>query len=415
MIYRYQRTLTGRLFFWSSLSVLVGVWGWLRGGLFEQGLALQFIIWGLIDVLIALYGQKGLKAKINGLPNLNRVETDMRNLSRLLWINTGLDVLYICGGLSLALALGFANPFWMGSGIGILIQGCFLFVFDLLHARSLPSEVFLPHTDLFDAPQHQPFDLPGSHGIAILVHGFPGTPVEMLALGRALNLSGWRAVGLLLPGFGNQLPGLFQQRAAAWVGAIARQIDSLRDQGVPVVLIGFSLGGGLSIPAAVRSRPDALVLISPFWLDIHPPLAFLVRLIGLFLPETVAPLRSLSPAQFGRLPGLEQPPGDLYPPVETYFNVLKNSSIPLLFGEQFLELDRLIRENAPRIDCPTLVVQGNGDRVVRPNLTRRLINRLGSHPKLIEINDGHHLVFPSTSGFPEMAKEVLKFLSRYLV
>jgi hypothetical protein len=59
-------------------------------------------------------------------------------LRRLLWINAGLDVIYIVGGVGLALTLGTRNTRWYGHGVGIIVQGAFLLVFDLVHAQLTP-------------------------------------------------------------------------------------------------------------------------------------------------------------------------------------------------------------------------------------------------------------------------------------
>jgi hypothetical protein len=49
-------------------------------------------------------------------------------------------VLYVLGGLWLARTKGEDDEFWRGSGWGIVVQGAFLFVFDLIHARQLRDE-----------------------------------------------------------------------------------------------------------------------------------------------------------------------------------------------------------------------------------------------------------------------------------
>jgi hypothetical protein len=64
---------------------------------------------------------------------------EARNLRRILLINTGLDVLYVTGGIALALTLGADNPFWRGNGWGVVVQGGFLFAFDLFHALCAPT------------------------------------------------------------------------------------------------------------------------------------------------------------------------------------------------------------------------------------------------------------------------------------
>ncbi len=44
----------------------------------------------------------------------------------------------MAGGLTLVATLGATDPFAAGNGWGIVVQGGFLFVFDLLHARATP-------------------------------------------------------------------------------------------------------------------------------------------------------------------------------------------------------------------------------------------------------------------------------------
>ena len=73
-------------------------------------------------------GLRGLAAKIRQVPDLPQVEKDAANLRRLLWFNTGLDVLYGAGGAARLLTLGQAEAFARGSGLGILGQGGFLFL-----------------------------------------------------------------------------------------------------------------------------------------------------------------------------------------------------------------------------------------------------------------------------------------------
>ena len=61
-------------------------------------------------------------------------------LSRLLWLNAGLDILYMMGGLALAQTRGRKSGYWRGHGLGIIVQGGFLFIFDLWHAVALRAQ-----------------------------------------------------------------------------------------------------------------------------------------------------------------------------------------------------------------------------------------------------------------------------------
>ena len=270
MIWRFQRSISYRLLAWSALSLLAGAWLGLTGSGFERAFGLQAGLWGAIDAGIALFGLRGLAGKLARAFDPLQSEHDRANLSKILWLNSGLDLLYISGGLILALSLGREHVFSAGSGWGVVLQGTFLLCFDLLHALAIPREVYLPELGLFPGDEHEPFELSGGpdpRGTVVLVHGFPGTPVEMRALGEQLSTAGWRVRGMLLPGFGKQLTGLFQQRAGLWSEAIAAELRAARGRGGTVILAGFSMGAGLSIPAAVAARPDGLVLVAPFWFD----------------------------------------------------------------------------------------------------------------------------------------------------
>ena len=93
--------------------------------------------WGVIDALIAAFGLRGARTKAD-TPDAHTPERQTRErttLRRILWINFGLDVGYITGGA--ALTQDKHDRFLRGVGWGIVVQGSFLFVFDLLHALLL--------------------------------------------------------------------------------------------------------------------------------------------------------------------------------------------------------------------------------------------------------------------------------------
>ena len=66
-----------------------------------------------------------------------------RKLRRLLWLNAALDVGYVAGGWWFAHrfngAQGERDRSVRGHGYGIILQGAFLFLFDVIHALRLPS------------------------------------------------------------------------------------------------------------------------------------------------------------------------------------------------------------------------------------------------------------------------------------
>ncbi|MCS7067044.1 MAG: hypothetical protein NZN28_00220 [Meiothermus sp.] len=78
-------------------------------------------VWALVNAAIAYGGWLG-------------AEPDPASLRRLLWINAGLDVLYMAIGWGLWTR---PKPVLKGFGLSIVAQGLFLFFFDLFHALQI--------------------------------------------------------------------------------------------------------------------------------------------------------------------------------------------------------------------------------------------------------------------------------------
>ncbi len=141
-IWDFSTRLTRRLLIWSALSILLSSLTAFLAQPLLRGLAIQFFVWGVIDGAIALFGARasaGKRAKVNEAERRQVEKMEVRWLSRVLWINTGLDVLYVLGGFWLMQTWGIDNPLWRGHSIGIMIQGGFLFFFDLFHALALQN------------------------------------------------------------------------------------------------------------------------------------------------------------------------------------------------------------------------------------------------------------------------------------
>lgn len=141
-IWPFQTGLSRRLMAWAGLSISAGVVLILQGAPFAQGFGVQSILWGIIDAALAFFGMRSARRKANE-PDAHTPERQAQeraNLRRLLWINTGLDVLYVTGGTLLAGTKGLTDAFWRGNGWSIVVQGGFLFFFDLIQALLLKEK-----------------------------------------------------------------------------------------------------------------------------------------------------------------------------------------------------------------------------------------------------------------------------------
>jgi hypothetical protein len=135
-IWEFQTSLSRRLLLWSITSILGGLILQIPRSRFANGMGIQFSAWGLIDAIIAVFGDRAAKQRAASLLDplaKDIVDRESHKLHKILLVNTGLDIGYMLGGSALSLTKGKSDPGWRGHGIGIIIQGAFLFFFDLAH------------------------------------------------------------------------------------------------------------------------------------------------------------------------------------------------------------------------------------------------------------------------------------------
>lgn len=401
MIYYFQKILSHRLLAWSLVSIGAGafLW-WLHPGLFWKGFGVQGVVWGIIDALIALLLLRGLKGKIEA-PHENEIlRRDASRLRKILLGNAVLDVLYISAGLWIILRL--AGDAWLqGTGTGILVQGVFLLLFDVFHALRVPNEISLPDLGILKGEEHQEFILNGGEPVAILVHGFPGTPAEVREWASAIHQEGWTVKAILLPGFGAELPSMYQQRVNGWVDKIGNEVAFYKSQGRLVLLAGFSMGGGLSIIAAEKSQPQALLLLAPFWIPENGWIRLLAGTVRLFLPQVLYPFKSVPRLLDQMKEEARRAASDVNLDDPLLRSAVQKIPVPLLALEQFRILSRWVKESAPRLSMPVCVLQGSRDPVVRPAFTRKLIQLMRTPVEFHLIPGEHHTLLRGEEGFEE--------------
>ena len=115
---KLARQLGRALISWSVASIIAGVILLLLPVSLLQGIGLQALLWGIIDIIIALVGI------------FRQKEQSAIKATRVLRINIFLDIGYMLVGVLLIVFL-WIDSFILGNGIGIIIQGAFLFGLDL--------------------------------------------------------------------------------------------------------------------------------------------------------------------------------------------------------------------------------------------------------------------------------------------
>lgn len=241
-------------------------------------------------------------------------------------------------------------------------------------------------------PVHQPFDIGDGPASALLIHGFPGTPAEMRSIGQMLGENGWRARGILLPGFGEDIVNLERRGREDWLGEAESAWLDLRETSHPKILIGYSMGAAVALNLISANPPDLLILIAPFW---RLP-GFLPRLASvakLFIPNFY-PFRNADFSdpnlreQFNLIiPGVDLDDPEVQDTIRTEFRL----SVRVI--DEILNLGKKAYRHANQVNIPTLVIQGNKDSLVLPSETIKLIQRIGTKSvDYHELDGGHDLM-----------------------
>ncbi|MDD4767405.1 MAG: alpha/beta hydrolase, partial [Desulfotomaculaceae bacterium] len=105
------------------------------------------------------------------------------------------------------------------------------------------------------------FYLPGGSTGCLLIHGFAGSPLEMLPLGQYLHGQGLTVSGVLLDGHGTRPADLRGKSSADWIGTAAAGLAQLQSSCAHVFLIGFSMGGAIALHLAANYRVDGVVTV----------------------------------------------------------------------------------------------------------------------------------------------------------
>lgn len=206
----------------------------------------------------------------------------------------------------------------------------------------------------------------------VLVHGFMAAPRELAELAEYLGREGlWVAV-IRLKGHGTSPEDLARRSSDDWRESVDCGYAALQLVCARVVVVGFSLGGGLALDAAARNRDVAGVVA------VSPPLR-LQNFFSRFAPSLDKWNRLMTAVHYkkGKREFLEIV--NEHPHINYHRLPVAALAVMELFMKE-------LEEQLPQIMIPALIIQSQGDPVVDPEGTRQLFDRLGSPRK-------KHLVF----------------------
>lgn len=251
--------------------------------------------------------------------------------------------------------------------------------------RFAADSICNPEKTMTDRNWNRTFVLeaPQPAGGALLVHGLSDSPYSLRKIAQRLHKEGYTVIGLRAPGHGTCPHALTQVSWEDWVAAVRIAAVGLRERipdKTPLVMVGFSNGGALSMAYAAAAveddalpRANAVVLFSP--------------MIGITSMARITELNSVIAWASGerRAHWL-----DIYAPIHPY----KYSSWPMNASVQAWQMTQQVETHLASLHArgragdlpPILALQSAVDStVVAPQLITRLFDRLepGAHELIL--------------------------------
>jgi carboxylesterase len=216
----------------------------------------------------------------------------------------------------------------------------------------------------------EPFTFERGPVACLLIHGFAGSPAEIRPLGEYLAKQGVTVHAPLLPGHGTHPDDLRRTRWPQWVRAAEAELNALTSRYERVHLIGFSMGGLVTLHLAAHNAVASVTTLScPIkladWRQILVPLA---RFIMPYYPAKVS-----NPENAVQLDSYDR--------------------FPLAAIHSLQRLAKQVRKDLPRVTVPLLAVQGDKDRWIAPESADYIMANAGSATKeMLVLPNRNHLI-----------------------
>jgi carboxylesterase len=221
-------------------------------------------------------------------------------------------------------------------------------------------------------PGAEPYSAAGDTRGALVLHGFTGNPQSMRGLAVALSDAGLTVELPLLPGHGTAVADMVPTRWEDWSAAAEAAYVELAARCAPVVVVGLSMGGTLSVWLAERHPEIAgLVLVNPM---IEPPDADTVAFIDSLIEsgDEVAP-------GIGSDIALEGAVESAYP------------ELPLRAGQSLFAAAAEVAAGLGSVSCPILLFSSTQDHVVPPVSGDRLVEGVAGPVERVVLERSFHV------------------------
>ena len=212
--------------------------------------------------------------------------------------------------------------------------------------------------------------------LAILIHGFTGTPYDLRELGEFLYSKNVSVRAPLLPGHGSHWRDLEKVSDKDWQEAIEREVLNFFNEFKNIYLIGYSFGANLALNMSVK-HPEKIKGVVSLGISI-----FLRKdpLIRKMLP-VVHNLFGKYRKKYVRKKVLEE-----YEETGAYARIPTKS-----IYDFYNFVDNITKKELPKVTVPTLIIHSRDDRVTHPKSSHFVHEKIRSPQKdLLILDDINH-------------------------
>ena len=229
----------------------------------------------------------------------------------------------------------------------------------------------------------------------LIVHGFLGSPHELQPLAERLAKDGHTVRVILLPGHGQNPEHLKGIAWQVWADHVQSELELLKRSSQKTVLIGFSMGGLLSLLKAATGQCDALVTMAPA-LELRLQKQMVLAGFMKFFMPWMYPFKDADFDTQETRTNIRQyiPDADFSDQI-LIARLRAEVRIPLAAIGQLIAVQNAVKPLLKDVRVPLLVVQGRLDKTVNPGSAQTVFDRVSSSQKEIRWfeGSGHMLMY----------------------
>ncbi len=233
----------------------------------------------------------------------------------------------------------------------------------------------------------------GGKDAVLLIHGFTGSPREMLWLGTKIYQAGYTVSIPRLPGHGTNKEDFIASDWKTWLRSVCDEYMNLSESYERVFVGGLSMGGVLTSLIAAKFQPEKIFLCAPAFvatdkrIKLSPYLKYLVKKVK----KNAKPF---------------YPEPEFYEAVKDYCMYEYVEKVADLYTLQKLSIKHM-----PEIHSKTLTVLSKNDEQV-PFTEKKLIDRLLTAPnEYVILEKSSHIVTDDVER-DIVAKQIIQFLGK---